>query len=296
LSVVVLSSGSVKAAPVMKKATNADGAILRFKGETNLNGFSEWMVKWDECQSGKGLVNGQVTWDYNAMKADVSWPTTPSMMVACAPRAVSEVFVNFLNKHLSYCVALATVPKARQEVSATLLRVDDKSDASGVDNAIVAAVQRAERSQKSEIATAVSELASIQILHQGIIGDEHHTNHSYHAAEVLRAIDISHIRATTTAGVVKTYQHNVGTYAENLEIAGKADKKSTSQLVQQRFWQAFGACMTAKGAGVISKQLHHTGSGKRHAGHMHISLPFHNRGKYNTKDVDPGHRHGAPTH
>ncbi len=269
------------------KALDEDGEVLRFKGEENLNGFSEWMVQWNECSSGVGKISGQVTWDYAAARTEVSWPTDSKLLVGCASRTMSEKLNIFFNDNFAYCAAFASTPAARQEISKSVSRVDDKSDCSGVDNIIVAAVGRAERELKSEIEASVRDVSRIEILHQGILADENHSSTSYHSKPTMRAIDISHIRLRTNGGFVKTYQHNVGTYAENLDIAKKSSLKTISQLVQQRFWRAFGACMTSKGGAVISKTLHHSGAGLRHAGHMHVSLPFKNKGNYNSKSVTP---------
>lgn len=266
-------------------ALNANGSVHKIKGPKNLNGFSEPMVQWDECSNKTGKIKGQVTWDYSTARTSSKWPTKASMMVACSKRKVSANFMKFLNKNFSYCVALATLPAAQKEIVTTIYRAGKKTDTSGIDNSVKNAIYRVIRANGSSINSALKKISGISILHQGIIGDNNHSNTSYHSMAALRAIDVSHIKVKT-ASAVTLYQHNVATYAENLEILKKRSSKTPHQIAQHAFWQSFGACMSAKGAGVISKTLHHSKAGLRHAGHMHLSLPYQNRGKYKTKDVD----------
>lgn len=278
-----------EAAELFAKQRSSSGAIVRMSGPVNLNGFREPMVRWNECgDSSIGPGSGQVTWDYAQSRAQAGWPSVPGQMVRCTNRRVSETFLNFLNTNFARCVSMGALPETQLEIATVLASAGSKANSGTIDSRVSAAVRRIESVYEARLQEMEEDVKSIRILHQGIQGDSNHTSRSYHSAAVLRALDLSHVEIDYKFGTKTVYQHNVGTYAENAQIAGRTANLNQHQLSQQRFWQVFGACITAKGGAVITKVLHHTSSGRRHAGHVHVSLPYRNRGRYNSKDYDPG--------
>lgn len=289
LGLGAMQSTDVHATELFVKQRDSSGAVVRMSGPQNLNGFREPMVRWNECgDSSIGPGAGQVTWDYSQARAEAGWPVVPGLMVGCTDRRISETFLNFLNTNFARCVSMGTLPETQLEIATVLAGAGSKENADTIDNHVSSAVRRIEAVYEARLEEMEEDIKSIRILHQGIQGDSNHSSRSYHSAAVLRALDLSHVEVEYKFGSKTVYQHNVGTYAENAQISGRSSSLNQHQLSQQRFWQVFGACITAKGGAVISKVLHHTSSGRRHAGHVHVSLPYRNRGSYNSKDFDPG--------
>lgn len=252
----------------------------------NLNGVYENTVVWNECGGSKGSLRGNYTEQYEANSSSATWSS--SKVSGCGNRKISKAFAEFLSKNLGRCAAMGTLPEAHTEVSAALKKVR-KTDAGAVDNAISGAVKRVNTSHANKVNQIANNIASIEILHQGIQGDSNHKSTSYHSAAVLRAIDLSHIRIKYKDGTSKVYQHGVASFAENANRNNKFSSLNAEQQTQHKFWTTFGACLTEKDGGIISKSLHHTKIGLAHAGHVHISLPYANRGRYNSKHEDSFH-------
>jgi len=288
---IALSVGTLKAdlfsdPTKFALVTDAAGRIITHETDPNLNDIKETLVKWDECGNSQSTLQGQVTWAYNDNMKTVEWPTDKDDLVPCTKRDVSKEFVEFLNDNFAKCVATGLQKDAQQEVNNSLYRLDSKSDPLEVDRIISTAIGRTNDKASKQISDILKNFKSIEILHQGIIADERHSSRSYHSAFTMRAIDISHIRVTTKDNTSFILQHNVASYAENLEMTKSTQTPTSEQTAQSRFWRTFGACMTAGEGGIISKNLHHTGSGFKHSGHMHISLPYRDIGNYFEKGVD----------
>jgi hypothetical protein len=298
-------SSDVKAAPAVKPfmalETAADGSVVRTLGDKNLNGVRETFVNWDECSANAGLV-GQVTWDYSPTRQTAGMPTKKDDMVPCTKRKISEAFANFLNKNMKYCIAVAAMPATQLHVIQAMAALKKTHGASYktksaeggglvVDEELKKSLGAFMTKNATAIDKEIESISQVKLLHQGIAGDENHHNTSYHAAGAMRAIDMSHLQVvrkvkndegkviTTT----KLFQHNVSSYAESEEAAGRAEALTDEHTSQHAFWQAYGACLQQKGGAVISYCVHHTGAGLKHQGHMHVSLPYDPPGSYNSK-------------
>ena len=288
------------AKPFLSVERNADGSIIRTYGNKNLNGIREPMVTWDECDSNAGLV-GQVTWDYDSKRPTASMPTKKSDLPPCTKRKMSEAFANFLNENMKYCIAAASMPSTQLHVTQALAAIKSahgsdykKESGSGglvVDTKLKASIGAFLEKNADAVNKEVESIAQVKLLHQGIVGDSSHSNTSYHAASVMRAIDMSHLQVIrkgkaedgTPTTSTQLWQHNVAAYAESATIAGRGDELTDQQTAQHAFWQAYGACLQHKGGALISYCVHHTGAGLKHLGHMHVSLPYKPKGRYNEK-------------
>lgn len=262
-------------------AQKSGGSTVRFKGGTNLNGFREPMVRWNECGDNDSILSGAYINDYSSEKSAASYPSS-SKLASCTDRKISEAFFNFLNKNFKRCVAISTLPAAQKEISNTIWNASSRTDVSGLDNKLNAAIGRIEDAHSSSIQNAENSIQSIKIFHNGVQGDSRHSNRSYHAATVLRAIDISYIVTKDTSGKQKVWQHNVGSYAD------RVSSPNAEQAEQVAFWRTFSACMTEAGGATITKVLYSTGTSYNHKGHVHLSLPYRNRGSYYSRDYEPG--------
>lgn len=281
---------------------NSDGEVIRELGPVNRNGKQEKMVKWNECGKSDGTgLSAQVTWDYEPKRKAAALPTNSDDMVNCTTRNISEAFVNFLEKNMKFCIAAASMPSVQSEVAKVISSLKEthgsvyktKMGPNGllIDEKMSAKLSTVFTDKAEAIAKEVSSISGVKLLHQGIAGDDHHTSTSYHAKEAMRAIDMSHLQVTretkdadgSTVKTNKLYQHNVASFAEDKVIHGNASDLSDEQKSQHAFWQSYGACIQQKGGEVISNCIHHTSSGFKHQGHMHVSLPYDPRGAYNSK-------------
>jgi hypothetical protein len=299
------NSSDVKAAPAVKPfmalETAADGSVVRTLGDKNLNGVRETFVNWDECASNAELV-GQVTWDYSQTRESASMPTKKDDMVPCTKRRISEAFANFLNMNMKYCIAVAAMPSTQLHVIQAMAAIK-KAHGSGyktksakdgrlvVDEEMKTSLGTFMAKNSAAIDKEVESISQVKLLHQGIAGDNNHGSKSYHSARAMRAIDMSHFQVVRNVKndegkvitTTKLFQHNVASYAEKEESAGRAEALTDEQTSQHAFWQAYGACIQQKGGAVISYCSQHTGAGLKHQGHMHVSLPYDPPGSYNSK-------------
>ncbi|MEO5667121.1 MAG: hypothetical protein ABIR96_03605 [Bdellovibrionota bacterium] len=279
---------------------DASGSLVRTMGEMNRNGVRETFVNWDEGASNAGLI-GQVTWDYSPFRPSAGMPTNPQDLVQPTKRRISEAFANFLNKNMKFCIAAASMPAMQLHVTKAMAAIkkeygSDYKTQSGshglvIDMEMKKSVGDFFSKNADAINKEVQNIAQVKLLHQGIAGDESHHDTSYHAADAMRAIDMSHLLVVKktknakgeTVTSTKLWQHNVSSYAERAVDSGQGDSLSDEQMGQHAFWQAYGACLQQKGGAIISYDSQHTGAGMKHQGHMHVSLPYDPPGSYNEK-------------
>lgn len=116
--------------------------------------------------------------------------------------------------------------------------------------------------QGSQAQGESKEIASIYIDHNGVAGDESHSNRSYHS--VNRAIDISEIIVTYTDGSKKTFDASNAGSSESQFFSAFRSCWSNSVIEQGRP----SSCPGSVPKGSIGHEDHD------HKNHMHISLPF----------------------
>lgn len=242
--------GSLKPAPSNFLFAKSNGVVMNTSVRNRAT--TEAMVYWDECGGVEGSIKGNYFEDKRDVTSTAAWPSSNKISSCAKKRLISKAFATFMSNNLGRCIAMGIHPEAQKMIYSTLIQTVRKTDTGAVDRSITASAKSANNSYSAQIDQLANDILSIEVLHQGVIGDDAHSQYSNHNRSVLRAIDISNIRLKLRNGTSLVFEHGVASYVENFHMRSNVYALNEAQMNQYKFWITLNACLTEKGAGIIS--------------------------------------------